>query len=203
MLMEMPSALVMTALWAGSARRAEPAAAVLAALWVGHYAYRSLVFPFVRRGQGHPMPVAIVALACVFNLGNAYLNGRWLFALGPGREAGWLTDPRFLSGVALAVTGFWMHVDADRRLARLRAPGETAYRVPRGGLFERVSCPNYLGEILEWTGWALAAWSWAGLSFAVWTAANLVPRALAHHRWYRAHFPDYPRSRRAIVPGLL
>ena len=202
--MEMTSAVVMAALWAASPRRGDPAAAALAALWVGHYVYRSLVFPFVRRGQAaHPMPVAIVAMAAVFNLGNAYLNGRWLFAFGPERGAGWLADPRFLGGVALVVTGFTMHVSADRQLARLRAPGETGYRIPRGALFERVSCPNYLGEVIEWGGWALAAWSWPSLSFAVWTAANLVPRALTHHRWYREHFSNYPTGRKAIIPGLL
>jgi protein-S-isoprenylcysteine O-methyltransferase Ste14 len=73
----------------------------------------------------------------------------------------------------------------------------------RGFLFEHVSCPNYLGEIVEWTGWALAAWSLAGLSFAFWTIANLAPRALAHHRWYRERFPEYPPFRRAIVPWVL
>ena len=66
-----------------------------------------------------------------------------------------------------------------------------------------VSCPNYLGEVMIWTGWAIATWSLAGLSFAVFTAANLVPRALANHRWYRETFPDYPRTRRAVIPWLL
>ena len=42
----------------------------------------------------------------------------------------------------------------------------------------------------------------AGLAFAAWTMANLVPRARAHHRWYRERFPDYPARRKALVPGL-
>jgi protein-S-isoprenylcysteine O-methyltransferase Ste14 len=66
-----------------------------------------------------------------------------------------------------------------------------------------VSCPNYLGEIVEWTGFALLTWSLPAVSFAAWTVANLVPRALAHHRWYRERFPDYPRRRKALIPGLL
>ena len=72
----------------------------------------------------------------------------------------------------------------------------------RGGAFELVSCPNYLGEILEWCGWALATWSWPGLAFALYTIANLAPRAVTHHRWYRETFPDYPPKRRALVPYL-
>ncbi len=59
------------------------------------------------------------------------------------------------------------------------------------------------GEIVEWAGWAVATWSLAGLAFAVYTTANLAPRALAHHAWYRARFPDYPRRRRALIPLIL
>jgi len=33
--------------------------------------------------------------------------------------------------------------------------------------------------------------------------ANLVPRAMAHHRWYRETFKDYPEGRRALIPYLL
>src|SRR5207302_1373799 len=98
--------------------------------------------------------------------------------------------------------GHLAHVQSDRLLARLRHPGETGYRVPHGGLYRFVSCPNYLGEIVEWIGWAVASWSPPGLAFAAWTIANLAPRARAHHAWYRRSFPDYPPARRALVPGV-
>ena len=51
---------------------------------------------------------------------------------------------------------------------------------------------KYLGEIVEWGGWALLTWSPTGLAFFVWTVANLAPRAWSHHRWYHEKFPDYP-----------
>ncbi len=98
-----------------------------------------------------------------------------------------------------ALFGFSAHVAADSRLRRLRPSG---YVIPQGGLFRWVSCPNYLGEIVEWSGWALATWSLPGLAFALWTAANLAPRALAHQRWYRERFADYPPERRVLVPGI-
>jgi hypothetical protein len=60
-----------------------------------------------------------------------------------------------------------------------------------------------MGEIIEWCGWALATWTFAGAAFAFFTIANLLPRALSHHRWYREKFPDYPRERKAIIPGVL
>ena len=58
------------------------------------------------------------------------------------------------------------------------------------------------GEILEWTGWAVATWSLGGLAFCVFTAANLIPRARSNHRWYRENFSDYPPNRRALIPEV-
>jgi len=87
-------------------------------------------------------------------------------------------------------------------LRTLRAPGERGYKIPHGGLYRFVSAPNYFGELVEWSGFALAAWSPAALVFVVWTAANLAPRAWANHRWYRRTFADYPTGRRALVPFL-
>jgi hypothetical protein len=46
-------------------------------------------------------------------------------------------------------------------------------------------------------------WNLPALSFAVWTAANLIPRAISHHAWYRRTFADYPRDRRAVIPAVL
>jgi steroid 5-alpha reductase family enzyme len=136
---------------------------------------------------------------------NGYLNGRWLFTFAPAGQYGvaWLADPRFVLGAALFLAGYLINQHADKVLLDLRRPGETGYKIPRGGLYRLVSCPNYLGEIVEWSGFALASWSLPGLGFAIWTVANLLPRAVAHHRWYRETFPEYPAERRALIPFVL
>jgi 3-oxo-5-alpha-steroid 4-dehydrogenase 1 len=92
---------------------------------------------------------------------------------------------------------------ADRMLRALRGQGGTGYSVPRGWLFDYVVSPNYLGEMIEWCGWALACWSAPALAFAVFTAANLVPRAMSHRRWYERTFEDFPRARKSVIPFLL
>lgn len=202
-LMELPAPLLFAFFWwAGGAPLRMPQLLFLA-LWELHYLHRALVYPLLRIGRGRPMPLSIPLLAIVFNVVNAYLNGRYLFGIGPAYPAGWLRDPRCLAGAALFFAGWAVNLHSDAILRRLRRPGETGYRIPRGGLFRFVSCPNYLGEIVEWIGWALMTWSPPGLAFALWTIANLAPRALAHHRWYRSTFPDYPRERRALVPFVL
>lgn len=88
-----------------------------------------------------------------------------------------------------------------RHVSPLRPrPTETGYKIPRGGAFELVSGANFFGEIVEWFGFALAAWSLPAFAFAVFTFANIGPRAASHHQWYLKKFPDYPRNRRAVIP---
>ena len=202
LLMETPAVLMIAlCFWLGAGFEMS-AAVVLVVLWEIHYIYRAWIFPFRLPKEGRPMPVTVVGMAIVFNVSNGYLNGRYLGLHTDDYPIDWLIDPRFLIGTAIFFLGLGINRHADRILLKLRRPGDSGYAIPHGGLFRWVSCPNYLCECLEWVGWAIAAWSLPGLLFAVWTAANLVPRARTHHRWYRATFPDYPPERRAMVPYL-
>ena len=198
--MEAPAPLGMALMFALGDRTGSTTAIVFLLLWELHYVHRAFVFPLRRTGGGKRTPLLIVAMALVFNCGNAWLIGRWLFALGPDRAASWLLDPRFLVGLVLFLGGLLVNVHADEVLRRLRARDPSKYGRPDGGLYRLVSCPNYLGEVVEWCGFALLTFSLPGLVFAIWTAANLVPRARSHHEWYRRTFPDYPEDRRAIIP---
>jgi protein-S-isoprenylcysteine O-methyltransferase Ste14 len=133
---------------------------------------------------------------------NGYLNGRYLYTFSGGYGNQWLTDPRFIIGILVFILGYVINRQSDQVLKSLRGPGETGYRIPWGGCYRWISCPNYAGEMIIWAGWAIATWSLPGLAFAFWTAANLVPRARAHHAWYQTTFPDYPMERKALLPGL-
>ncbi len=204
--MEAPSPLIFLACWlvAEPARRFSATGLAFLVLWQTHYLYRSFIFPFLRRGGQREMPVSIALMSILFNLANAYLNARWIYTLGPERPAAWLADPRFIAGAALFALGYAINHQSDRILFNLRKPGMpgAGYAIPYGGLFRWVSCPNYLGELIEWTGWALCTFQPAGLAFALASAANLVPRARAHHRWYQERFAGYPPERKAIVPFI-
>ncbi|MCA9709426.1 MAG: DUF1295 domain-containing protein [Myxococcales bacterium] len=201
-LMECPAVLCFCGVYALGAHRAGLVPLLLLALWQGHYVHRTFVYPLGLRSKHRPMPVAVVGAGLAFNTLNAYVNARWISHLGSYADA-WLLEPRLWIGVAVFATGYAINKRADRMLLALRRPGETGYQIPRGWLYELVSCPNYLGEIMEWVGWAIATWSLPGLAFALYTAANVGPRALANHRWYRETFPNYPRHRRALVPFVL
>lgn len=199
--MESPAVLAFLAIYSAGAHALELAPLALLAMWQAHYVQRTFVFPFKLRPGGRT-PVSVVVLGFTFNVLNAYINARWLSQLGH-YDTAWLWSPDFLFGLGLFVAGYRINRWADRVLAGLRAPGERGYKVPRGGLYELISCPNYFGELLQWTGFAIAAGSLAGWSFVAFTAANLIPRALTHHRWYHAKFPGYPPARKAVLPFLL
>jgi 3-oxo-5-alpha-steroid 4-dehydrogenase 1 len=203
LIMEVASPLALCLAYFSGLAVFNPVTLLFILMWVGHYVNRALLYPLRMKNGNRPMPLSIVGLAAFFNLVNGYLNGRYLNLFGGRYSFAWLTDPRFLFGAALFFTGIVINLRSDGILRKLRSNGETGYRIPRGGLFAMVSCANYFGEIVEWLGWAMLTWSLAGLTFALWTAANLVPRARAHHEWYRREFPDYPTQRKAIIPYLI
>ncbi len=169
------------------------------ALWLLHYLYRTFVFPFGIRDSRRSFPLLISSLALLFNIMNAYINWYAITVINLGRDA-W--TPIAVMGAVIFLAGWVLHVSSDRIILGLRGPGKPRYAIPRGGLFRWVSSPQYLGEIIQWCGFALMVGTLAGLAFAVFTIANLLPRAVANHRWYQQQFDDYPAARRRLIPGL-
>lgn len=172
-------------------------------MWQVHYVHRGLIFPFRLRAADKPFPLVAVPLAILFNCLNGFVNG-WAVGHAPHLQSiDWFSDVRFWLGVGVMSAGLYINLRADTMLLRLRDDGSAGYKIPRGFLFERVTAPNYLGEMIIWTGFALMSWTLAGLAFALFTAGYMIPRALTHHRWFRDQFPDYPPRRKAILPGVL
>ena len=199
LLMESPTVLIFPLVFFAGSQRLEAAPLILFACWMFHYVHRTLVFPFRLRAV-KPWPLLLVFFALVFQTLNSYANGAWLGELGSYGQA-WLSDPRFLIGMALFVAGEAINLQADTILINLRKPGETGYKIPRGGMYRYVTAANYFGELLAWIGFAVASWSLAGLAFVVYTAANLAPRAHTNHQWYLEKFgEEYPKERKALVP---
>lgn len=201
--MESPPVLAFALFFWWGPQRTQLVPLVLLGLWQLHYIHRAYIFPWRMRIKGKTMPLVIACLAILFNIPNAYINARWLSSGWGGYTEAWLTDPRFIIGCSLFLVGFAINIQSDTILLNLRKPGETGYKIPHGGMYRFISCPNYFGEILEWTGWAIATWSLPGLAFAVYTFANLAPRAFTHHKWYQDTFPEYPTERKALFPYLL
>ena len=176
-------------------------ASILSLLWLIHYLNRTFIYPFRIRTKGKKMPLIIVGSAIFFNCMNAGLNGYFLAhfeSYGSDSFYQW----NFILGIVLFIVGFIINQKSDHILIHLRKPGETNYKIPTGFLFKYVSCPNLFGELMQWSGFVIMAWNLPALSFLIWTAANLIPRALGHHKWYKKSFTEYPKNRKAMIPGI-
>lgn len=198
--MELPALLVMPLLAILGPREKDTLSWILITIWLLHYTNRTLVFPFRIRTTGKMMPLSILISAVFFNVVNGLLNGLYFGFLGPADVS--VYSPHVITGMAIFIFGLTLNWRSDNRLIGLRQK-KSGYFIPEGGFFKYISCPNHFGEMLEWTGFAIAAWNAPALSFAVWSICNLLPRTLNHHAWYREYFPDYPKNRKAVIPFLL
>lgn len=201
-LMELPSFLIILYFYLKSPNIKTLYLKVVFGVWLFHYFHRALIFPFMTRTKGKKIPVIIVVMGLVFNFVNAYLNGVYMAYYFDISRWDLVLVIRLTLGLLIFVAGMFINMRSDYLLISLRKNSQ-GYKIPQGWLFDYVSCPNYLGEILEWLGFAILAWNLAALSFFVWTVANLLPRALANHKWYYEHFDNYPEKRKALIPWVL
>lgn len=204
-LLEFPSFAFFAWFYLQSEHRFAAAPLILFVLWEVHYIHRTFIYPLrLRAKPGAEEKIIILLFGIIFNASNGYLNGHYIGQYADHLyTSAWLGDPRFIIGLSLFIFGFALTKHSDALLRNLRKPGETGYKIPVGGAFRWVSCPNYLGEIIQWGGFAMASWSLAGLAFLAFTAANLIPRAISSHKWYLEKFGDYPKARKAVIPFIL
>ena len=190
-LMEAPVFFAMLALWLFSDRRGDIARLAFLLLFELHYFQRSFVFPMLIRGENR-MPLSIILMGVLFNTLNALMQGGWIFYVSPAEmyPPEWLHSFQFFAGTLIFFAGMFINVQSDSIIRHLRQPGDRAHYLPTAGMFRYVSSANYFGEVLEWTGFAILTWSWAGAVFALWTFANLAPRAARIHRRYEEEFPE-------------
>ncbi len=205
-LMEAPVFFAMLWLWLSSDRRGDTVLVVMALLFLFHYFQRSFVFPFLIKGKS-VMPLSVILMGVTFNTLNAYMIGGWLFYVSPVDYYGgvsWLMSPMFIVGCVIFFVGMAINWHSDYIIRHLRKPGDTGHYIPRGGMFRYVTSANYFGEFLEWCGFALLTFSAAGAVFALWTFANLAPRARKLHQRYEREFGDeYKKlNRKYILPYI-
>eukprot|EP00168_Porphyra_purpurea_P000559 TRINITY_DN1063_c0_g1_i1.p2 TRINITY_DN1063_c0_g1~~TRINITY_DN1063_c0_g1_i1.p2 ORF type:complete len:319 (-),score=122.89 TRINITY_DN1063_c0_g1_i1:71-988(-) len=176
----------------------------LALAWGLHYAKREFETLCVHRFSHATMPLSNLAKNCGYYWGFAaavaYFAMHPLYT--PASEAAYISG---LVGFYFMEAGnMWCHY----KLRALRPAGSTVRRIPVGGPFTYVSCPNYTCEIGAWVAFNVACptvWGWA---FAAAGAAQMAVWAAGKHRNYRKEFdgkdgrPLYPRSRKALIPFI-
>lgn len=206
-LMELPATLSFFYFFSRGPHRAETVPLVFMCMWAIHYSNRGFFFPMsmrVAKGDKGSFSALVIVTGWGVTSLHGYFHAAYFTRFGHYSTA-WLTDPRFVIGLIVYYSCLVMNIRSDATIRNLRtreeiAAGTKVYRIPQGGLFRWVTSPSYLTELGAWAGFALCTWSLAGLFIFVVSAGNLVPRAIATHRWYRERFPDYPTDRKALIP---
>ncbi|XP_044069169.1 3-oxo-5-alpha-steroid 4-dehydrogenase 2b [Siniperca chuatsi] len=198
-LQEMPALLIPVLLMLASHKPSSMGKYQLLGTFCMHYFQRTFVYSLLTRGK--PFPLSMMVAAGFFCSLNGFLQGHYLLHCAQFDDE-WSADYRYKTGLLLFYIGMAINIHSDYILRNLRKPGEVVYKIPAGGLFEYVSAANYLGEILEWFGYAVATWSLPALSFAVFSLCFIGPRAYYHHRFYQEKFKDYPKLRKALIPFI-
>jgi 3-oxo-5-alpha-steroid 4-dehydrogenase 1 len=210
-LMELPATLSYVLFYFQGDNRFEMVPLFFLGIWLMHYGNRGFIFPLLMRtvkGSRGSFSLMVVVAGWFVTTLHGYLNAVFIAQLSTHFTPDWFTDPRFLIGMAIYLTGFTLNLQSDAILRNLRSPeevarGEKVYRVPQGGLFRYVTNPSYFTELLSFTGFAIATWSLGAVFVLLVSAANLIPRAFQVHRWYQEKFPDYPKERKVLVPFVI
>ncbi|XP_057523774.1 very-long-chain enoyl-CoA reductase-like [Amaranthus tricolor] len=173
--------------------------------WCFHYFKRIMETFFVHRFSHATSPLSNVFRNCLyywsFGAFIAYYVNHPLYT--PVSELQWKIGFGF--GLICQLSNFYCHI----LLKNLRDPnGSGGYQIPRGFLFNIVTCANYTTEIYQWIGFNIATQTVAGYVFVVVAAGIMTNWALAKHRRLKKLFdgkdgrPKYPR-RWVILPPFL
>jgi len=176
-------------------------------LFLLHYVNRAVIFP-LRIASDKPTPLLVFLMAFMFCFLNGYMQARDITQYHRFEHD---SEIRMWTGVTVFFIGMGINIDSDSILRNLRRGPQDAgkYYIPRGGMFDYVSGANFFGEIVEWTGFALASGSVPAAVFAFFTVCNIGPRAVQHHLDYKIKFSGrdgkelYPVERKALIPFLL
>lgn len=201
-MMEAPVFIVMLYMWASNGASTALPSFLAFLLFELHYFQRSFIFPMLMKGKSR-MPIAIMLMGITFNVINGLLIGTSLFVFPPSlfdEGMAYLTHPTSIAGIAIFFVGMAINLHSDHVIRHLRKPGDTRHYLPQKGFYRYVTSANYLGELVEWTGFALLCSTPAAWLFVLWTAANLVPRAAAIHRHYREEFGEAVGTRKRVIP---
>ena len=202
-LMEAPVFFVMLIIWCRAGFPFHLPELILLGLFLVHYFQRSFVFPSLMNGHSR-MPLSIMMMGVLFNVINGIMQGGGLFWFpipAYTQGASYLLRWNAIVGIIVFLFGMIVNWHSDYVIRHLRQPGETRHYLPQAGFYRYVTSANYFGELVEWIGFAIAAANPAAWVFALWTGANLIPRAHAIHRKYHEEFGDEAvGTRRRIIP---
>lgn len=173
-------------------------------LWVLHFARRAAETAWLHRYSRENIPIRDALLVYLYYWGFAL----WISASvsSPGYQ---LPGMRVVqAGLMIFLVGEAGNFYSHLLLRQLRPEGSVRRAIPRGFLFDYVSCPHYLFEIVSWCGYALLTALPAAAAFALAGGVVLTIWARQRHENYTTTFDGkdgrhlYPPRRKVIFPFI-
>lgn len=181
---------------------------IVLVLVMAHFAKREFESLFIHRFSNATMPAFnIIKNSTHYWLLSGILLGCGVYSplLGAAAVKGTIRDNHLYiwSCVALWVFAEAMNFHSHVILMNLRPKGTRVRRIPYGGAFGLVSCPNYFFEVLTWLSITMMTLSLSSLVFLVVSAAQMTIWAIKKHKNYRKEFGNqYPRQRKIMYPFI-
>jgi len=168
--------------------------------WTFHFAKREFETLFVHRFSNDTMPIFNLWKNCAYYWAFAVVNGYLINRPHFGENSSFLSI--LLPVVLFAIFELGNGV-VHLQLRNLRPSGTKKRGVPRGGLFNYVSCPNYTCEIAAWAAFSLLTGSLGSWLFTLVGAGQMFLWAKNKHSKYRKEFRDYPAERKILIPFII
>lgn len=184
----------------------EDRAALASLLMVMHFGKRMLECLFLHKYSG-TMPLATSPFIAFYYSVVSFCCTHYSGMSPPFAASGAQGWAFCFFGLQCFVVGQGGNLYHHYLLATLREPGETEYKVPRGGFFDLwggVACPHYFFELIAWLGVALVSQHVVPVMILICMTVYLFDRAVAQSEWNWEKFGDegveYPKSRKHIIP---
>ena len=174
------------------------------ALIVLHFIKREIETVFVHKFSAATMPLRnIFKNSAHYWLLSGLNIAAWVYA--PSSPTAKAANPILLyAGILLYVVGELGNASVHLTLSSLRSPGGTERGIPKGPLFDLVTCPNYLTETLSWIGvYLVSGLSWSVLLFALVSVGQMASWSKKKEMRYRQEFGrKYKKKRFFMFPGI-
>jgi very-long-chain enoyl-CoA reductase len=173
-------------------------------LFIAHFIKRELETLFVHKFSNGYMPLFNIFkntsyyTACAYYIAYYVLHPLYTEPSFDGIDSRTWTNVFAGLMILMMLSNFYCHLI----LSNLRKRGSTERKIPRGFLFELVSCPNYTVEIAGWLFFSLMTMTVSGFIFTLVGGVQMMIWAMKKHRLYRKEFKDYPRGRKILIPFI-
>eukprot|EP00199_Chlamydomonas_sp_CCMP681_P007022 CAMPEP_0119107156 /NCGR_PEP_ID=MMETSP1180-20130426/8574_1 /TAXON_ID=3052 ORGANISM="Chlamydomonas cf sp, Strain CCMP681" /NCGR_SAMPLE_ID=MMETSP1180 /ASSEMBLY_ACC=CAM_ASM_000741 /LENGTH=300 /DNA_ID=CAMNT_0007092605 /DNA_START=91 /DNA_END=990 /DNA_ORIENTATION=- len=165
------------------------------AYWSFHYSKRIFETFLVHKFGHDTMPIMNLVRNCAYYWGFAayvsYFNNHPLYTAPPVQQS--------VVALGLAMLCQLSNLKCHLILSNLRKPGEKGYKIPKGFLFNYITCANYTCEVLGWALFTVAVQAVPAGIFALVGTVQMAQWAIQKHKRLKKVFDGqegrlkYPR----------